>query len=96
MDALTGGIWMLALTGIGLLVTWIFKTPKESAADMAERIERIENKHHALDMRFVAAEARLTAEMRHLSQTIERLIAVMQGNGDGHARISGRHPTSLG
>jgi hypothetical protein len=63
---------------------------------MTERVERIENKHHALDLRFAIAEARLSAELRHLSNTIERLIALMQGNGEDHARISGRHPTSLG
>ena len=96
MEPQTGATLLLALAIMGHGVAWLFRTPKESAAEITDRVERIENKHHALDMRFVAAEARLTAEMRHLSSTIERLINVMEGNGDSHARISGRHPTSLG
>jgi hypothetical protein len=97
MDPQTVAIFSLALAVCGHTVAWLFKTPKESASETADRLERIETKHHALDMRFVAAEARLTAGMQHLSQTIERLIAIMERdrNGDdNHARISGRHPAS--
>ncbi|HEX3124316.1 MAG TPA: hypothetical protein VHQ21_13535 [Rhodanobacteraceae bacterium] len=96
MEPQTGATLLLALAIMGHGVAWLFRTPKESAAEMTERVERIENKHHALDLRFAIAEARLSAELRHLSNTIERLIALMQGNGEDHARISGRHPTSLG
>lgn len=89
------GLWALAIAVAIHAVAWFFRTPKETAGEMTARLETIETKHHALDVRFAIAEARLTAEMRHLADTIERLIELMEGD-DSHARISGRHPTSRG
>ena len=90
MDPTTGGIWAVAIAIFAHGVAWFFKTPKETAGEMSRRVEDLSVKHHALDMRFVAAEARLSSELRHLANTIERLIDIMQ-NGNGHERNSGRH-----
>ncbi len=93
MDQISVSIWGLAAVLLIAFIGWFFKGPKESAAEMVARLALIESKHHALDVRTAISEARLSSELRHLSNTIDRLIAVIEGNESDHARVSGRHST---
>ena len=90
MDAQTGALWTLALGVIGLAFVLFFRTPKEVATEAQKRIDDLEDAHHALDLKFAAAEGRLSAEIRHLANTIEQLSQTIKSMDE--RRISGRHP----
>lgn len=84
MESLPVSIWALAFAVLCNCVLWFFKTPKESQTELAGRVDDLEDNHHALDKNVWA----LTAEVRHLTGSINRLSNLIDSNG---SRISGEH-----
>jgi len=87
MDPTTGGTWAVAFAIFAHAIAWAFKSPKETAGEIARKVETLDAKHHALD-RSVAV---LTREVAHLAHSIEDLAHILRNGGDGHERNSGRH-----
>lgn len=93
MDALSGGSgWALAFAIITAAVLWWFKTPRQMSDDVNERVDILERAHHALDVRTSIAETRLTAEIKHLAETISELSRTLKESD--RMRSSGRHNRS--
>ncbi len=88
MDPLVVSIGFLGLSVAGHAVVWLFKTPKESANEMAKRMDDLEDEHHALDKNFTGFAERMFGEIKHLSDAINRLSAVIGRQDMG---VSGEH-----
>ena len=88
MDPVGTPIALLALAVAGHAVAWFFKTPKETAGEMAQRVNALEDDHHQLDRGFYEFRATVLGELRNLTDAINRLSAAI-----GHEKItqSGEH-----
>jgi hypothetical protein len=66
-------VWALA-GSIGIAaVLWFFKTPKESASELAARVLAIETAQNALNARFAGMDGKLGAQISALSDNIKEL-----------------------
>jgi len=90
VDPIPAAIYTLAGSIILLALIYVFKGPKEMDREMSDRVialasrqEDSEDRHHVLDKELV----RVSTELRHLANTIDRLITTLDRAGI----ITGEH-----
>jgi hypothetical protein len=67
------GIWFLGIAVLAHAVAWFFKTPKESASEIAARVAILETSYHGLDVQFAGMNGKLGTQMTTLSENIKEL-----------------------
>jgi len=84
MDNLTYAVWTLTFAIVAAFIGWFFKTPKESAAEFAARLQGVENAYNAriqaieaaqnaLNARFAGMDGKLGAQIIALTDNIKEL-----------------------
>jgi hypothetical protein len=84
VDPISASIFTLAGSVVLLSLIYVFKGPKEMDREMSDRVgalserqDESEEQHHVLDKELV----RVSSELRHLSNTIDRLILTLDRAG---------------
>ncbi len=81
MNDSTLAIWGLVMSLIGLACVLFFKGPKETSTEISRRVDTLEDRHHDLDRDFFGFQERILAEMRSLTDAINRLASVVGERG---------------
>lgn len=88
MDPGTAALWAVAVSIVGLAFVLLFKSPKEVSREIEVRVGTLEERHHELDTGFYEFRATVLAELRHLTDAINRLSTVL---GQEKITQSGEH-----
>jgi hypothetical protein len=77
MDPAVVSQWAIAISIAGAAVMWFFKSPKETANEMSQRVEDLEDRHHALDKDYIGFQQLILGEIRNLADAVNRLASAV-------------------
>lgn len=72
---LTMPLFALAFAVVAHGIMWFFKTPKESASEIASRVSSIETSLHALEVQFSGMNGKVGIQISQLAENVKELAA---------------------